>query len=278
MKMQQPYDKPVKVLPNSENIKITIIADAHGGSKYGIMPPGTVNKEGGVLTQTRLQRRLWKGYVKALNEIGETDVLIVGGDMAEGKQVKIAGVTLSDSDTDIHVSIGSSVLNYAIEQLKPKTVLCVAGTDYHTTYGVGGNLDYQIADKLIHDDVSFGYVVNAEIGKSKTLWNLQHKISIANVNQLMPAEKIFRFYYRDLASNRIKRVPDVVARFHMHRVQPPTIIDSNRYFIRGACLKGKDPYIATLSYPSNPDVGVLQVEQVDGRLESYKFHRIELQE
>ena len=276
MKIYREYEKTPQILGEQDTVRVTIIGDAHGGSRYAILPPDIETYDGTKLLQSRIQKTIWKGYLKSLDKIGETDVIIVGGDMAEGKQIKAAGVGLEDGNTDTHVDIGSRVVQEACTRLNPKAVIGITGTPYHISYGVGGNLDYQVLTNVNHDNIYFGNTVNIKIGKSKTLWNIQHKISIANVNRLMPAEKIYRFYYRDHASGRIDEIPDVIVRFHMHLMQPPTPIDGYRYFIRGGCLKAKDEYIGSLSYPSNPDIGVLETHQTDGLLEYSRFHRIKV--
>jgi len=265
-----------------DEIKILVAGDWHVGDKYGILPKKPVTKEGGVINPNSIQRKIYKQLVKTLEQIGHVDLLLLMGDICEGKQLKSFGVPLNDSDTDNQVNWAAELYQETFFDIcSPERVVTIMGTDYHVAVGIGGNLDYQFASKISGmSDVLFGYP-NAwfKLGKEKLLWDLRHRVSIARVNRLMPFEKTMRLYAHNCINNG-GEVPDVIGRAHNHEICFAAVDVSDgsipRMAFNSACLKADDIYGQTLSYPGMSKVGVTTMLQ-KGRAITGEKHLFDLQ-
>lgn len=261
----------IALLVDTLFLRILIIADLHTGSKYGLLPPDARNKQGTKVPQSSLQHKMWKKLMVYLSEIDDIDVLIIGGDICEGKQVRVAGIGLEDADTDLMVRWATMSLLEICRIVNPKKILIVKGTDYHTSRAIGGDLDFQVAQMLgATYDVYYGIEINAFLGKEKILWNLKHVYPTVSTNTLTPLEKNHRLMCREYNAGRLKYLPNVYGRFHIHRQLGPQRIDSTRdkkrvYGFVGPCLKAQDPYMAQKPYSLIPDIGILYIEQ-DGTI------------
>ena len=267
------YELP-SILKNRSDVTHLILGDAHCGSRTGLLPPNILNKRGVEVTQSQTQKNIWNQLVANLKNVGKVDVLIVGGDWVEGKQIHAAGLDLHDSDTDVQVKIGVESLKRICEISQPDYILFVEGTDYHIARGVGGVLDYQVAQLLgatLDIPIYYGTTLNVKIGE--LVWNIEHRIAISNTFKLRVFEKIFDFYRRDFDAQRINVIPDVIVRFHHHVAQTPIRIEHSRWAIRGGCLKEKDTYLQKQSYPSNPDLGIMIVRQNGEYLDEVDYCR-----
>ena len=280
MKVLTNSQKTGTLFEDREKVNILVTGDWHVGDKHGILPRNPATKEEGGIVPSPTQKRMHKQLTKTLETIGHVDLLLIMGDTCEGKQLKSFGVPLNDSDTDNQVNWAAELYQETFfDYCSPEKVLTIMGTPYHVMVGIGGNLDYQFADKIGQmSDVIFGYP-NAlfKLGKEKLLWDIQHRVSIATVNRLMPYEKIIRTYAQNVANDG-GVVPDVIGRAHNHGICYPAINVSDgripRIAFNAACLKGSDTYGATLPYPSTAKVGVTTMNQTGRRVtgEYYAFN------
>ena len=266
---------------DKEDIKILVTGDWHVGDRHGILPRKPTDITGGGVNPSPAQRSMHRQLTKALKEIGHVDLLLIMGDSCEGKQLKSFGVPLNDSDTDNQVNWAAELyMETFFDYCSPEKVLSIMGTPYHVMVGIGGNLDYQFTAKIAGmSDVIFGYP-NAvfKLGKNKLLWDLQHRVSIATVNRLMPYEKIIRTYAQNVANDG-GVVPDVMGRAHNHGICYAAVNVSDgripRIGFNAACLKGEDTYGATLPYPSTPKIGVTTMSQ-KGKIVTGEYHAFDL--
>ena len=281
MKLLNNTQKMGYLFPDLDEITILVTGDWHVGDKHGILPKNPTTKDGGGINPSTFQKKMHKHLIKTLKKIGHVDLLLLMGDLCEGKQLKSFGVPLNDADTDNQVNWATELYQETFfDYSSPEKVVSIMGTPYHVMTGVGGNLDYQASGKISQmSDVIFGYpIANFRLGKGKVLWNLQHHVSIAQVNKLMPYEKIMRTYATNV-TNDGGTIPDVIGRAHNHGICYPCVDVSDgripRIAFNSACLKGTDTYGATLAYPSTPKVGVTTMEQT-GKSVTGKKHLFDL--
>jgi len=265
------YDQIPYLFKNMDEIDTLPTGDWHCGDKDGMNPPLSTSLDGTSLPQNKIQKRMYDGLVENLSKIGYIDLLILMGYLAEWKQLKAMGIPLNDSNTDTQVNMAFNLYKETFyEYCKPRKVLAVMGTPYHVMVGIGGNLDYQIADKISRiSDVIFGYPnIQFYLGRTKMLWDIQHRISIARVNRTMPIEKTFRQYYRQVMEDGTGEVPNVIGRAHRHVLQEPMNLGKGvpRWGFVSPALKAQDVYTAQLPYPTEPTVGVMKITQKKNNL------------
>lgn len=254
-----------------------VTADFHVGDKYGSLPRNPVTKEGSGVRPSPIQRRMYRELVKTLKEIGHKKLLLILGDTCEGKQLSSFGVPLNDADTDNQVNWAAEFYQETFYDItQPEIVIVVMGTPYHVMVGIGGNLDFQFAQKISQmSNVYFGYP-NARfyLGKEKLLWDLRHRISIASVNRTMPLEKSFRMTAVNLINDG-QMVPDVMGTAHNHSIcfEALNVSDGSvpRIAFNAPCLKADDVYGQSLPYPSTAKVGVTTMRQEGRRVTGQKY-------
>lgn len=268
LKIKTRYDSTPWIASTQETIKLLTTGDWHTLDKWGVCPPNFTTKEGHPITQHKVQKKVFKESVKTCKKIGHVDIAILMGDLAEGKQVKAFGVPLMDADTDNQVRAAFRFYEKTIyKHCTPEIVLVVMGTPYHRSVGIGGDLDYQVAVRISTlTNVIFGQPnLNFLLGKDKVRWNLQHRISLARINRMMPFEKSYRQYARlesESWTGDFNKIPDMIVRSHRHDPQIPFGIgEGRRWAMTTPPLKVVDEYADLLPYPVKCTAGWMTVTQ-----------------
>ena len=126
--------------------RVVIISDIHAGSPFGLTAPDWQVKPSKTkpcsLRRAQLQKAMWDWYVAKLNELQPINILIVNGDMIEGKSTKTEGIELITADRLVQVDMALAAITCA----KAEEYLLVRGTAYHS--GTGENYEDIIASKL----------------------------------------------------------------------------------------------------------------------------------
>lgn len=260
-------------ITRKKNLKIVIAGDTHVGHQEGYLAPNMQTKKGVVVRQSKTQKERHSETIRHLQEIGEIDILILTGDLCEGKQVRMAGIGLNATDTDTMVKWTSMTILDWCTILKPKYIVITKGTDYHTSVGIGGDLDYQVASMLSASGykVYYGIEINVKLGE--LVWYLRHYYPTVSVNRTMPLEKMYRFKSRDYTAERLKILPDVMLFAHIHLQLGPIKIEQRTYAMTAPALKGKDSYMKSKGYGWEPDIGILFLEQTGKYIDHKRFYR-----
>lgn len=268
LKIKTRYDPIPWIKTQQETVKLLTTGDWHSLDKWGVCPPSFSTKEGTPLKQHKVQKKVFNESVNICKKIGHVDVAILMGDLAEGKQTKAFGVPLMDADTDNQVEAAFQFYEETIhEHCTPDLVLSIMGTPYHRAVGIGGDLDYQVSVRIAQiDNVIFGQPnLNFLLGKDRVRWNLQHRISIARINRMMPFEKTYRLWARlesESWTGDFKKIPDMAVRAHRHDPQLPYGIgEGRRWAMAVPPLKVVDEYADILLYPVKCSAGWMTVEQ-----------------
>jgi hypothetical protein len=136
---------------NQTKKRMVVIADFHSGHEYGLTPPDWWAREDAgnerVAKAGKFQRELWRFYTQAIDELRPIDILIVNGDVIEGKGERSGGVELITADRHEQVRMGRDIINYA----QAKCIRILYGTRYH----VGRDEDFEsmLKDAIKCDDV-----------------------------------------------------------------------------------------------------------------------------
>lgn len=186
---------------------VLIVGDLHCGSMGGLTHPDWIVSQGRSQFFSQLQEEMWDLYVQSLKELGEVDVLIVNGDVIDGKGARSGGTELITSDlieqTDMAVA--------AIDQINAKSVYFTYGTPYHTAPG-GEDFDRIVADQFhasIHDEL--------DLDVEGVLFNVRHKIGTSSspYNRSQPVGRA-RLWDSLRAMRNEDRRADVYVRSHVH--------------------------------------------------------------
>ncbi len=114
--------------------RVVVISDLHCGSDVGLTHPNW--------QQTGLQEELWDVYAAMIDELRPIDVLIVNGDMIDGKAYKRGGTDLITADRVEQ----SDMAVEAIAFTDATAIYLTYGTPYHG--GQSEDWEAVIADKL----------------------------------------------------------------------------------------------------------------------------------
>ena len=123
--------------------KILAIGDLHCGSLVGITPPSWFINPKRNKSIASLQREMWDNYLEMLKEVGHVDILIVNGDVIDGKGHKSGGSELLTSDLIEQCEIACEV----IKEIDFEKVYFTYGTPYHVSSS-GEDFEKLVSDKV----------------------------------------------------------------------------------------------------------------------------------
>lgn len=114
--------------------RVVTISDLHCGSDVGLTPPDWQNKS--------IQMDLWLAFDEMIQALLPIDILIVNGDMIDGKASRWGGTGMITIDRAEQAEMAAQ----AIEHIGAREVYLTYGTPYHT--GRGEDWEGVVADKL----------------------------------------------------------------------------------------------------------------------------------
>ena len=127
--------------------RILLISDLHCGSGMSIAhPQARINAEGATLGLNKIQQyTLWPLWKKMCETKEPYDLIVVNGDLVDGKQSKSGHMGLWTADMDCQAECAAKLLDM-IPLKKGGEVHIIKGTDYHR----GNNLcaDSKVVDKF----------------------------------------------------------------------------------------------------------------------------------
>ena len=109
-------------------MKIVAEADYHSGHLAGLTPPAYWNSTG---PWKAVQRELWQKRQSIIQEVGRPDLLILDGDLIDGRGGKSGGTELI---TSALITQARMAAECAVQWEAPKVAIA-RGTDYHTNWG-----------------------------------------------------------------------------------------------------------------------------------------------
>jgi hypothetical protein len=105
---------------------IGILADLHCGSRWGLLGP-----ESEYGKQNPGQRYLWDCWCALAKAWPRLDLLILNGDLIDGKQYRSKGTGVVTADMGEQAEIAEECLAYLIDRVKPRKIVRTEGTPYH---------------------------------------------------------------------------------------------------------------------------------------------------
>lgn len=145
--------------------RVLVLSDFHCGHEVGLTPPKwNVGVAGDPMIEYRSQ--LWKNFEDTLKAAGKPDVLVVNGDLIDGRGERSGSLELLVLDRRIQAQMAADI----ISEVDAKSVTITRGTDYHT----GKEEDWEdvIAGQI--GDVNIGDVRNLDV--NGLIMNFRHHI------------------------------------------------------------------------------------------------------
>ena len=254
-----------RILQGQKIIKHLFLSDFHSGSVSALQPKKafrTTDDFTERIYQNKLQRWLWRNYLEDLSVIGKVDIVSFLGDSCEGQQLKIAGRTLTDADTDNQVKWAIQCIQVAIDMCKPRHFIGVNGTPYHVK--TSGSLDRQVYQGLEPENknIKFIYHDNLLIQIGNLTYSLAHPYPTTTY-KTPPLEKMIIQHATEYYLSNMPRI-QVFVRGHAH-----TFVWSryrgNIYGFVVPCQQPTSSFARSKAYLTvrRPDVGILGVIQKD---------------
>lgn len=188
--------------------KVLIIGDLHCGSMSGLTPPEWIVSKGRNAFFNRLQEEMWEHYIETLEHFGKVDVLVVNGDVIDGKGTRSGGTELLSSDMLEQVDIATE----ALSKIDAKSIFFTYGTPYHTAT-VGGE-DF---DKIVANNFKAGIYDELNLKIEGVLFNIKHKVGASSspYNRAMPVGR-HRLWDALYALRNDDEPASVYVRSHVH--------------------------------------------------------------
>ncbi|MDO8610811.1 MAG: hypothetical protein Q7R95_09780 [bacterium] len=110
--------------------KMVFLSDTHVGSKYGIMPEEyNIFGENQIVKASIIQRELLKKYESVVDDWKKPDILVLNGDIIDGKAKK--DYSSSVWTNSFYDQVGAAV--ELIKMFKAKKIYVIRGTEYHVS-------------------------------------------------------------------------------------------------------------------------------------------------
>lgn len=213
--------------------RIAIISDTHCGHILGLTPPvwqySLENED--MYDISRMQREAWDWYVNTIDMVGKkVDVLVVNGDLIDGRAERSGGTELITTDRHMQISMGVT----AIKQWKAKQIFMTRGTPYHTGKDEQFE-DYGAEQVGAHISDTIDFSINGVV------FNFRHKVGSTSVpygraTQVSKEATMNKLYslYADY------KQADVVVRSHVHYMV--TLRESSKIAITTPALQVNSRY------------------------------------
>lgn len=253
-----------RILQGQKVVKHVFESDFHSGSVSALLPPNAwrvlEDNYSERVRQNRMQRWLWRNRLDDLSTIGKVDVYHFLGDSCEGQQLKIAGRTVTDTDTDNQVAWAIHDIQQALDIVKPKYFLGVNGTPYHVR--TSGSLDRQVYRGLEsqNKNIKFIYQDNLLLKIGELTYSLSHVYPTTQY-KTPPLEKLINQHAVEHYLNNMPRI-QVFVRGHAH-IFVWSRYRGNIYAFIVPCQQPTSSFARSKAYLTvrRPDVGILAVEQ-----------------
>lgn len=191
--------------------RVVAIGDLHCGHYAGLTPPvfqyrctvgpNYLRKRGA------LQFECWSWYSKTLASLQPIDVLIVNGDMIDGKGTRSGGTELVTSDMQQQADMAAM----CILEAKASKIICTYGTPYHVSAD-GDDMESIVASKV---DATIGG--HEWIDVNGCVFDVKHKVGSSQVPHGRHTAIAREHLWNQLWAERDEAPrADVILRSHVH--------------------------------------------------------------
>ena len=186
--------------------RVLILSDFHCGHEVGLTPPKwNVGQTDDPMVGYR--STLWSRFKDLLRDVGKPDILVLNGDLIDGRGEKSGNVELLVLDRLDQVNMASEIVG----EVGAKTVIMTRGTDYHV--GLSESFENQIAANVGAERI--GDVVNVDV--NGLLMNFRHHVGGSQTPLGRASNLLRESVWNTLWSVRQEfPLADVLVRSHVH--------------------------------------------------------------
>ena len=201
---------------------VLVLSDFHCGHLVGLTPPSRHSIYTGsnkvLLKFEQVRQQLWDMFSKIIKSLGVIDVLIVNGDLIEGKGSRSGGTELITTDRFQQADMAAEIIRF----IKPKKVAITYGTPYHT----GDEEDFEKvivkelrdgSNKYKPESISLASHLYLNINGVK--FDCKHHIASSSVpygrTTAISRENLWNLVWADTTNGSVPR-SDVFIRSHVH--------------------------------------------------------------
>ncbi|MDO8659505.1 MAG: hypothetical protein Q7K54_02790 [Candidatus Parcubacteria bacterium] len=234
------------------------LSDTHVGSDFALMPLEVELFDGGQkITASPIQQELFKSYEKLTDEWKNPDILVLNGDIIDGKSKKDFGANVWSTSYNDQINAAIEL----IDMFKAKKIYVIRGTEYHVS--VEGEPAEEILGERLH---AVKHRNNYSVYKrylkiEDVVFQVAHAIGSTKVF-MYRATSITREIAMALLNASHEYKADVIVRGHAHYAWESGSPGHMGFILPGWQLQ--TPFMVRMS-PAGaiPDIGALRFE-VDG--------------
>ena len=186
--------------------RVLVLSDFHAGHEVGLTPPKwNIGQADDPMVEYR--SILWSRFKDILRAVGKPDILVLNGDLIDGRGEKSGSVELLVLDRLDQVNMASEIVG----EVGAKTVIMTRGTDYHV--GLSESFENQIAVNVGAERI--GDVVNIDV--NGLLINFRHHVGGSQTPLGRASNLLRESVWNTLWSVRQEfPLADVLVRSHVH--------------------------------------------------------------
>lgn len=262
-KLIDPNKKTITISTN-KNFKIVTLSDFHVGGKFGYLPKNCKDYRGTEINQSTDQEKMEINLLSSFKSIGQIDVLILLGDMIEGKNPKSFGLDIVDGNLSLQRDWCVKALSDIINIIQPKIVIGTTGSGYHVEETQDMQISIMLEKIYPNIQVFHGYQYPQFILGDK-YWKIVHQIG-QGTSMIGTLESYWSKMNKAMWDR--ERVPDVIGFGHIHRAVPPANFVNGKNPVYGfisPCQKLPDPF-CNKTGNAYWEIGYLYMEQENTNL------------
>jgi hypothetical protein len=209
--------------------RILVISDLHCGHVVGLTPPRWRNGLGDTARE-ELQTRLWGFYISSLRRWKPFDIVLVNGDMTDGKGERSGGTELITTDRLKQAEMASEcILTTGCRVVRAKP-----GTPYHV--GMSEDFEAAVIDKLKTEGVDANIDDASLYEVNDRIINMKHFVSGSSIPHGRDTAILRDGTWNLQWMLEGETQADLFIRSHVHYSR--YIFDGNRHFIITPALQG----------------------------------------
>lgn len=169
--------------------RVVLMGDLHCGHGAGLTPPAWMVRKKKSPKLFSLECEMWEKYMELVEKYSPVDLVIVNGDLIDGKGNRSGGTELIESDLLKQAEMATE----ALSPWQTDGYLFTYGTPYHTATDSGEDIEKIVADNLegsikshLFIDVD-GFIIDCKhkISSSQIPWGKHTAVSRTRIQNIL---------------------------------------------------------------------------------------------